>query len=354
MMPRLGVSSVRIVGSLSSTPDLTDLAAQVARRDWRGRREIPFRYLLDSRLFRLLCRPGQTDALDGFRASLERHRLAPEGGLPDLEMTPLGILDALGIEPPRFPSLNIPKDMTARLQAGEFASVLVRTIKDDFEKAPELQAADLQRRADELRQQTDPAAHELFDLCLGRFASREGFVESILNHLAFDALFRFRFPEEYRERVSRVFDGVLLINEETVSGLSKMRRLKMFWDKSYERIVKKHPQARGEIQAVDQEIKPRTYQDFLGWEVVHYSVLGYPGKKIRPVIAFTPDSQVTLEARCRAHKTALRTFLDQIPREELATLFRPQIMAWTPGWLVPCSTDGTFDSAVSTGELPIF
>ena len=338
----------------STPPDLTDLAAQVARRDWRGRPEIPFRYLLDSRLFGLLCRPGTTEALDGFRASLERHRLAPGGGFPDLEMTPLGILDALGVENPRFPALPIPKNMIAELKAGDFASLLVRTIKDDFAKEPELQAADLQRRADELRQRLDPAAHELFDLSLGRFVSRESFVDLILNHLAFDALFRFRFPDEYRDRVSRVFDGVLLINEGTVSGLSKMRRLKMFWDKSYERIVKKHPQARAEIQAVDQEIKPKTYQDFLRWELIDYSILGYPGKRIQPVVAFTPDSQATLEARSKAHKTALRSFLDQVPREELATLFRPQLMSWKPGWLVPCRTDGTFDSAVSTGELSIF
>ena len=45
-------------------------------KPWR-RRETPFRFLLDNRLFRLLCDPEQTAALHGFRSSLARLRLVP-------------------------------------------------------------------------------------------------------------------------------------------------------------------------------------------------------------------------------------------------------------------------------------
>ncbi|HKH50033.1 MAG TPA: hypothetical protein VKM72_35720 [Thermoanaerobaculia bacterium] len=59
-----------------------------------------------------------------------------------------------------------------------------------------------------------------------------------------------------------------------------------------------------------------------------------------------PASKDRLKVRCRAYKTALRAFLDEIPRAELAKELRPRIMAWTPGWLVPCRADGTFEAAV--------
>jgi hypothetical protein len=278
----------------------------MARRRPFGRRERPFRFLLDGRLFRLLCDPAQTAALDSFRASLARQRLAPEGSLPDLEMTPLAILDVLGVEPPQYPALPyLPKSM-ATLGAIDVGSVMVQAIREDFENAPELEPGSLRRRVDELREKMDPAAHELFDLCLTRFVSREKFEDEILAQLAFDALVRFRFPEEHREKMAHFFDAFLLDNRTRISSLSKVRVLKGFWDKSFERILKKRPQARGEVQAADQEMKLRTYKDFLSWEVIHYSVLGYARKRVHPVIAFAPESEARLKARCRAHKTALR------------------------------------------------
>ncbi|HEX7184391.1 MAG TPA: hypothetical protein VF756_21370 [Thermoanaerobaculia bacterium] len=331
-----------------------DLVARRSRRGPGGRRERPFRFLLDGRLFRLLCDPGQTAALDSFRASLAHLGLAPEGGLPDLEMTPLAILDVIGVEPPQFPALPyLPKGM-ATLEDVEVGILLKEQIQKAFRNAPELEPSSLKRRVEELRQTTDPAAHELFDLCLTRFVSRDKFEDDILEQLIFDALFTFRFPEEYRERMNHLFNSFLLNDKTQVSGLTKVRRLKVFWDKSLERILKKYPKARGEILAVDQEMKPKTYRDFLGWEVIHYSVLGYARKWIHPVIAFTPEPEDRLRAKCKAHKTALRAFLDEIPREELAGELRPWIRAWTPGWLVPCRADGTFEAAVSTGEVPIW
>jgi hypothetical protein len=337
--------------SFFTPPDLADL---VARRSGQGgRREKPFRFLLDSRLFHALCGPGQTAALDNFRASLARLRLAPEGGLPDLEMTPLAILDAIGVESPQFPALPLPKSM-ATLEDVEVGILLMDVIKKEFEKAPELQPSSLQQRVDQLRQTTDPAAHELFDRCLTRFISREKFADDVVTQLAFDALFTFRFPEGYTERMTHLFSTCLLDNRLQVSGLTKVRLLKTFWDRSLERILKRNPKARGEILAVDQEIKPRAFKDFLGWEVIHYAVLGYARKHVHPVIAFTPEPEDRLRARCRAHKSALRAFLDEIPREELAKDLRPRTREWKPGWLVPCRMDGTVEAAVSTGHVPIW
>jgi hypothetical protein len=154
--------------------------------------------------------------------------------------------------------------------------------------------------------------------------------------------------------MSHLFNSFLLYNKFQISGLTKVRRLKLFWDKSLERILKKHPRERAEILAVDQEMKPRTYKDFLGWEVIHHAVLGYARKQVHPVIAFTPEPEDRLRAKCKAHKTALRAFLDEIPREELAGELRPFLRAWTPGWLVPCRADGRLEAAVSTGEIPIW
>jgi len=240
------------------------------------------------------------------------------------------------------------------LEAAEVGFLLGEAIKKEFGKSPELEPSSLRRRVDELRQRVDPAAHELFDLCLTRFVARETFENDILDQLAFDALCTYRFPQEYRGQMNHLVASFLLNYETRVSGLTQMRRLKGFWDKSLERFLKKHPMARGEILAVDQEMKPRTFKDLLEWEVIHSSVLGYARRPVHPVIAFVPESADRLRARCRGLKSALRAFLDEIPREELAGALGPRIRAWKPGWLVPCREDGTFEAPVSTGEVPIF
>lgn len=301
-----------------------------------------------------MCGPGQTAALDNFRTSLAQLRLALEGGLPDLEMTPLTILDVIGVEPPSFPTLPYLPEGMATLTAAEVAILLKDAIEKEFGTVPELEPENLRWRVEALREATDPAAHEMFDMCLTRFAVGDTFRDEILAQLAFDTIFTFRFPEEYRERMTFLFNALLLTDDVQVAGLTKMRRLKRFWDKSLERILKKHPMVRGEILAVDQEMRPRTYKDFLGWEVIHHSVLGFARKRMHPVTGFSLESEDRLRARCKAHKTALRAFLDEIPRDELAGELRPRMAAWTPGWLVPCRADGTFETPVSTGEVPVW
>jgi hypothetical protein len=340
----------------STASDPAGPAAPAVRRRRRDRNELPVRYLLDSRLFRLLCAPGQpTAALDGFRASLARHRLPPEGGLPALELTPLAFLEVIGVEHPQYEAFSLPQKAIRTGKSALITGVVVRMTKEFFEKAPELQASNLRKRVEELREKTDPAAHELFDSCLTRFVSREGFAEEIQNHLAFDSVYRYRFPDSVREPVLDFLAAGLVAVGESVSGLSKMRAVKMIWDRSYERLLKKHPGARGELQALDREMRLRTFQDYLDWEVVHHSIMGFAAEnRFHPVTAFTVDSAATLTARCVAYKSALRAFLDQIDREELVTTLRPKLTAWRPGLLVPCQEDGTFDTLIPTGELPVF
>ena len=126
-------------------PDLSDLVARRTRRGPGGRRERPFRFLLDSRLFRLLCDPGQPATLYSFRASLVHLGLAPEGGLPDLQMTPLAIIDVIGVEPPQFPALpHLPKSM-ATLEDVEVGILFKEQIQKNFRKAPDLEPSSLKR-----------------------------------------------------------------------------------------------------------------------------------------------------------------------------------------------------------------
>lgn len=339
----------------SFTPsDLATPAAGLARRR-RGRRALPYRYFLDSRLFRVLCTSQETAALDRFRASLARHRLSPEGGLPDLAMTPLAFLDAVGVDPPYLDPFSLPQNVTRSGESSLITGFVVAMAKELFGKAPELQAEALRKRVEELRQKTDPAAHELFDLCLTSFLSRPKFAEEVHTHLGFDFLYRYQFPDALREDMFDFLAVSLFAAGETVPGVSKMRIIKAYWDRSYERLLKKHPGARGEIQALDREMKPRTYRDFLEWELVHHSILGYGvGEIEHPVAAFTLDSEETLRARCSAYKSALRAFLDEIGREELETTFRAKLKSWKPGLLAPCREDGAFDRMLSTGELPVY
>jgi hypothetical protein len=269
-------------------------------------------------------------------------------------MTPLAVLDVIGVEPPRFLPLPYLPESMATLKPAEVGFVLKASIESDFGTAPELELENLRWCVEALREATDPTAHDVFDLCLTRFVTGDTFRDEILEQLAFDALVTSRFPEEYRERMAHLFTAFLLMEKVQVAALTKVRRLKGFWDKSLERILRKNPMARGEILALGQEMRPRTYKDFLEWEVVHYSVLGLARKRMQPVIGFSLEPEDRLRARCQAHKTALRAFLDEIPRHELAGELRPRIGAWRPGWLVPCRVDGTLGEAISTGEVPVW
>jgi hypothetical protein len=312
-------------------------------------------YLIDSRLFRRLCSPGEAAALEGFRASLERHGLAPEGKLPPLELRPLAFLDAIGVEPAPYDLFALPPSVLRKSKENlTLTSLLAKMAKDHYAKAEELQAQSLMKRVKEMREATDPSAHELFDLGLTQFVSQAGFEDSIQGQLAFDYLYRFKFPEAVREDIFDFLAASLFAAGESVSGLSKVRIIRALWDRSYERLLKRNPGARAEVQALDREMVLKTFKDFLAWEVLHHSILGYGAKKVQPVTAFTPDPEETVKARGSAYKSALRAFLDQINEEELATSLRPPLQAWKPGVLVPVQADGTFDTLIRTGDLPVF
>jgi hypothetical protein len=321
----------------------------------RRRRQIAVHYLLDSRLFRQLCAPGREAALAGFRASLARHGLVAEDSrLPRLELSPLGFLAALGIDPPRVEAIPLPPDVVKGSEYLTAMTHLVKAAEPKFREAPDLKPDALRKRVDELRQAASPEALDLFDLCVGEVAARDGFHDPVIRQLAFDYLFRYSFPDYLREEVFQFFFASLFAAGESVSGLSKMRAVKVLWDRAYPRLLKGNLAARAEIQALDREMKLRTRKDFLGREVIHHTILGYETEDgFNPVTAFAPESEEKLKTRCIAYKSALRVFLDQITPDDLAKISF-KLEDWKPGLLAACQEDGTFESLVGTGELPVF
>jgi hypothetical protein len=327
----------------------------------RKRREPAVRHLIDSRLFRRLCAPGSPEpnaALASFRASLPRHGIGLGDGLgeelPPLELTPLALLDALGVEPPQFDVFPLPPKVLKSGESVMATSVVFKLVESRFRESPELQPEALKKRAEELRQEVDPAALDLFDLCVTRAVSAEKLEDAIIRQLSFDFAYRYPFPEVLREEVFEFLCASLFTGGETVSGLSKMRMIKILWERAYPWLLKANPKMREEIQALDREMRPRTRSDYLGWEVVHHAVLGFATEeRFDPVTGLLLDSTARVKARCIAYKSALRSFLDQIRRDDLAKL-RPQLDTWRPGALVPCREDGTCGAPVPTADLPVF
>ena len=320
----------------------------------RGRRraELPARYLLDARLFRLLRdRPA---ALEAFRASLPPHGIAAAAdGLPALEMTPLALLEALGVEPPQFDFFTLPPSVVVSGESLQATTLVVKVFESSLRKSPDLQPDSLRARAEKLRPAAEGPARELFDLLVTRVVAEDGFENPIVKQLAFDYLFRFPFPDLLREEVFEFLCASLFGTDETVSGLSKMRAVKTLWDRAYPRLLKGNPGMRGELQLLDREVKPRSRMDQLAWELVHYAVLGSAVEsRFQPVTAFTLDSAERVRSRGIAYKSALRSFLDQIGPEDRETL-RSNLQAWRPGELVPCQPDGACESPIPTGGLPV-
>jgi len=199
----------------------------------RRRRQIENRFLLDSRVFRHLCAPGKEPALAAFRASLAAHGfVSKEGSLPRLELSPLGLLAALGIDPPRFEPVPLPPDA---VKSGEYLTAMtlvIKLIEPKFRESSDLQTDVLTKRAEDLRETVSPEALDLYDLCVSEIAAREGFRDPIVRQLAFDYLFRYSFPDHLREEVFQFFCASLFAAGESVAGLSKMRAVKVLWERA--------------------------------------------------------------------------------------------------------------------------
>jgi hypothetical protein len=321
----------------------------------RRRRRIKNHFLLDSRVFRQLCTPGKESVLAGFRASLVSQGFAAgDGSLPRLELSPLGLLAVLGVDPPRFEPILLPPDTAKSSEYLPAMTLVVKLVEPKFRDANELQTDALLQRVDDLRLTVSPEALDLFDLCVSEIAARESFRDPIVRQLAFDYLFRYSFPDHLREEVFQFFCASLFAAGESVAGLSKMRAVKVLWDRAYPRLLKTNPASRAELQALDRDMKLRTRKDFLGREVIHHAVLGYETEDgFNPVTAFAPESEEKIRARCIAYKSALRVFLDQITPSDLEKISY-KIEDWKPGAITPCLEDGGFLPPVTTGDLPVY
>jgi hypothetical protein len=321
----------------------------------RRRRRIRNHFLLDSRVFRQLCAPGKESVLAGFRASLVDQGFAAEdGSLPRLKLSPLGLLAVLGVDPPRFEPILLPPDA---VKSGEYLTAMtlvIKLVEPKFRDANELQTDALLQRVEDLRPTVSPEALDLYDLCVSEIAAREGFRDPIVRQLAFDYLFRYSFPDHLREEVFQFFCASLFAAGESVAGLSKMRAVKVLWDRAYPRLLKANLASRAELQALDREMKLRTRKDFLGREVIHHAILGYETEDgFNPVTAFAPESEEKIRARSIAYKSALRVFLDQITPDDLAKISY-KIEDWKPGAIAPCLEEGGFLPPVAMGDLQVY
>lgn len=321
----------------------------------RRKRQIRNHFLLDSRVFRHLCAPGKEPVLTGFRASLASHGFVSEdGSLPRLELSPLGFLAALGIDPPRFEPIPLPPDVAKSNEYLPAMTLVIKLVEPKFREASELQTEVLTNRAEDLRKTVSPEALDLYDLCVTDVAARAGFRDPVVRQLAFDYLFRYSFPDHLREEVFQFFCASLFAAGESVAGLSKMRAVKVLWDRAYPRLLKANLTLRAELQALDREMKLRTRKDFLGREVIHHAILGYETDDgFNPVTAFAPESEEKIRARSIAYKSALRVFLDQITPDDLDKISY-KIEDWKPGAIAPCLEDGGFLPPVTTGDLPVY
>jgi hypothetical protein len=342
--------------------NVSDLRAPDARSPayWlylkrRRRRQVRVHYLIDSRVFRQLCLPGREATLAGFRASLSRQGFVDgEGRLPPLELSPMGFLAALGVDPPRFDIIPLPPETAKGSEYLAAMTTVLKLVEPKFREFSELKPDALRKRVDDLRQTTSPEALDLFDLCVTKVAARDGFHDPVVRQLAFDYLFRYPFPDHLREEVLQFFFASLFAAGESVAGMSKMRAVKTLWDRAYPRLLKAHLTLRAELQALDREMKLRSRKDFLGREVIHHAILGYETEDgFNPVTAFAPESEEKIRKRCIAYKSALRVFLDQITPDDLAKISF-KIEDWKPGAVASCQEDGTFECPVGVGDLPVF
>jgi hypothetical protein len=310
-------------------------------------------WLLDNNVFNTLTSSKGGEAIVRLNHALDRFPELKNGTLTAIKLTPFGVLEAIGVVPPKPPQVQIPP-ATAKLEAPAVANYLMAEFEQYLGRRDELKLERLLELAETRKGYIAPEASELFDICVAHPLNAAGAEGTIKKCLAFDYLFKFQFSKRLAPEMHRFFVPLLFNTTGLQSHVGKFRFARRLWEQIYPDLVKSNPRRLQVLEAYNRSMSLKNTRDYLDCDIVHFLCIGYDqGSRQFPVVVFTHDDLFTTLDRIAIFKGVLAVARGMFEPAALESIERAAV-SHCPGALVPCSPDGGFESYVRVADIPAF
>jgi hypothetical protein len=308
-------------------------------------------WLLDNNVFRNLTSSPDGVALRTLNDALERLPLLRNGDLTALKMTPMGVLEALGVVPPGAPPIRIGPAMVHR-PAHEVAEHLLTQFKNFLAKSVILSRSSLEQAAEAQRKFTTYEAQTLFDICVMHPINTAGFHETVLTCIAFDYLYKFQFPRPLTREMHHFFVAGLFSTKGLASHLGKFRVARRMWEELYPKLLAANPGREHHLELYNRSMSIKNARDYLDCDIVHFLSIGYDtGADHLPVAVFTQDDLHVLVDRVSVFKSVLHVTRSLLTAEARAQL-SPDALNHEGGVIIHCTEDCKIDACVPVAKIP--
>jgi hypothetical protein len=219
-----------------------------------------------------------------------------DGGQRAFRITPFGLLEALGIVPPKPPETRFDFDTKA---PNQIYSALVDSAKAFYSTQPQLQKDFLLEKHDEQRGFTTPQAMWLFDTCVTSVLNRDvDLTGAIASFLAHDYFFNYQFTPRTFKRLIPLLACMFFIDAPQEGPASRFRISKRMHDQ-----IQGNLQYLPEYPKIAPALKMKAWKDLLDTDIIQDITFGFPYEGTRHrVTALTFDNAETLEQRAILHR----------------------------------------------------
>jgi hypothetical protein len=312
-------------------------------------------YFLDNNIYRDLTTSANGEAIRNFNLSIVDSGVIPMINVK-LRMTPFTVLEAVGLK--KIPDPNLILNIqTLRKSPNEIISYLSSKARTFYLDSPILKREHLISLANKQSiKYTSNEGKELERRCVYKPLSFNLFEKILIDNLTFDYIYKFDFPQEKQFVITDFLLPSLFTDHSHISGLSKFRWAKKFWDKIYQNLNKTDlcVSQKEIIEGINKSMKLKKLKDFLDCEIIHKVLVGdFVDGKYRPSIAFTSDNGQDIINRIMVYKSFIE-YLSENLSDKVSDHYRAIIAKWHSGMVVFCNSDGTFKGMKAVNEIEAF
>ena len=248
--------------------------ADIPKGESPGAQSAMIFHILDTNLFRTLTSTPGGVAIAKLNSGLDKYQALKNQVETAIKMTPFGLLEGIGLIPPKIPYPVISQDLRKK-PSREIADFLLNYFTAALDAEQLLSAEALKERVERQRAYTVPEAMTLFDICVTHPTNYYNFDQSVRKCLAFDHLFKYPFDDELRAKMHHLLLVMALSASPMASHGGKFRLVRRLWEQVYPSIAKANPKAEGELHRINQSMSLKNKQDYFDCDIVAFLCDGY-------------------------------------------------------------------------------
>ena len=289
-------------------------------------------------------------AIQALNDSLARHPGLRNPSSFAVKLTPFGLLEAIGLVPPKIAMPSIPKALHKK-PAKEIADFLLSQLRASIESEPSLTAQSIQDRVRVQKTYTTPEAMELFEICVVYPASMPNFDITIRRCLAFDYLFKYQFDGALAQKMRHFLLSLFLNHSPMLAHSGKFRLVRRMWERTYPELIQANPASNEQLARINRSMSLKNAQDYFDCDLIAFVCQGYWDENSgHRVIALTQDDEQTLIDRVAVFKGFLRV-AHSMCAPDVQRILHASVTHPEEGVIVSCRPDGTFDNPVAIAEV---